>query len=276
MPPYGPLALAFGFLAGLCFGSFLNVVVHRLPIMINRVWRAEALETLHIEPPNWPRLDLVLPRSSCPSCGAMVTARDNIPVLSWLLLRGRCRACEAPIALRYPLVELAGGALAVAALHHWGVTWLAVAYYAFLLALLALALIDFKTLLLPDQITVPLTWLGILVAIALPAMRTPVEAVLGAAGGYVLLWAFYWGHKLLTGREGMGYGDFKLLAALGAWLGWQGLLPVVLIASLAGLAFAAVGLVRGTATRATPIPFGTFLCLGGGATLFMKNLMFGG
>lgn len=275
LPGYGASIIVLGMLAGLCFGSFLNVVVHRLPIMINRGWRDEALETLAIAPPRRPRFDLALPRSRCTACGTTVAARDNVPVVSYLLLRGRCRACSAPIPLRYPLVELAGAGLAAAALAHWGVSWLAVAHFGLLIALLALALIDFKTLLLPDQITVPLAWLGVLAAVALPTMRTPEEAVLGAVGGYLLLWAFYWGHKLLTGREGMGYGDFKLLAALGAWLGWQGILPVVLIASLAGLAFAVYGLVRGTATRATPIPFGTFLCIGGGATLFMKNAMLG-
>lgn len=275
LPGYGASVFAIGVLAGLCFGSFLNVVVHRLPIMINRGWRAEALETLAIQPPRRPRFDLALPRSRCTACGTTVAARDNVPVVSYMLLRGRCRACSAPIPLGYPLVELAGAGLAVAALAHWGVSWLALAHFGLLMALLALALIDFKTLLLPDQITVPLSWLGVLAAVALPTLRTPAEAVFGAAAGYLLLWAFYWGHKLLTGREGMGYGDFKLLAALGAWLGWQGILPVVLIASLAGLAFAAYGLVRGTATRATPIPFGTFLCIGGGATLFMKNSMLG-
>ena len=263
--------LAFGFLAGLCFGSFLNVVVHRLPIMIGRAWRDEALASLAIEPPQRPRLDLVLPRSCCPDCGARVAVRDNVPVASWLLLRGRCRACRARIPVRYPLLELAGAAFAVAVLEHWGLGWPALAYYVLLMALLALAVIDFKTLLLPDQITVPLVWLGILAAVTLPAMPTPLQAVLGAVGGYLLLWAFYWVHKLLTRREGMGYGDFKLLAALGAWLGWQGILPVVLIASTAGVAFAVVGLARGTATRMTPIPFGTFLCIGGVATLFLKR-----
>lgn len=264
---YGSL-IAFGVVVGLSFGSFVNVVVHRLPVMLARQWRAEAMAVLDILPPRRPRFDLLLPRSRCPACHTAVKASDNVPVVSWLLLRGRCRACSAAISPRYPAIELAGAALLVAVVAGWGYTGLAACYYVFLMALLALALIDFDTLLLPDQITLPLVWLGILAAIAFDATPTPTEAALGTVAGYTLLWLFYWGHKLITGREGMGYGDFKLLAALGAWLGWQALLPVVLIASTAGLAYAAVGILRRRADRATPIPFGTFLCLGGAATLF--------
>ena len=264
----GPV-LAFAGLVGAAFGSFLNVVVYRLPTMLSRQWRAEALQLLDIAPPRLPRFDLLLPRSRCRHCQAPIRVRDNVPVLGWLLLRGRCRSCAAPISPRYMLVELAGAALLIAAVHNWGVTPLAACYYALLMALLALALIDFDTLLLPDQITLPLLWLGLMAAAAFAATPTLENAVIGAVAGYLLLWLFYWGHHLFTGREGMGYGDFKLLAALGAWLGWRAILPIVLIASAAGIAYAVAGLLRGTANRSTPIPFGTFLCLSGATTLFL-------
>ena len=254
---------------GLAFGSFLNVVVHRLPLMLSRQWRAEALELLDIAPPARPRFDLMLPRSHCAHCNVPIRVLDNIPVASWLALRGRCRHCAVPISVRYPLVELAGAVLLLAVLHRWGLTPVAACHYALLMALLALALMDFDTLLLPDQITLPLLWLGMIVAAALPGATSLVEAVYGAVGGYLLLWLFYWAHRLLTGREGMGYGDFKLLAALGAWLGWRAILPIVLVASTVGVLYAVVGLLRGTSDRDTPIPFGTFLCLGGATTLFL-------
>ena len=262
-------------LVGVAFGSFLNVVVHRLPIMLTVGWRAETLESLAITPPASERFDLAVPRSRCPSCQGPVAAKDNLPVVSWLLLRGRCRHCRARVSARYPLVELAGGALALVAVAFWGYSPAAAVHYALLMALLALALIDFDTLLLPDQITLPLLWLGLGAALWLDAGPMLADAVLGAAAGYLVFWAFYWGHHLLTGREGLGRGDFKLLAALGAWLGWQGILPVVLIASVLGVGYGAVGMLRGTATRATPIPFGTFLCVGGAATLlFARHLAF--
>ena len=258
-------------LVGLSFGSFLNVVVHRLPIMLARQWRSEAMQVLDIRPPAPVRFNLMLPRSSCPMCGAAVAAKDNVPLVSWLLLRGKCRHCNVAVSVRYPLVEASGAALAVLVLQLWGITWLAGAYYLLLMALLALALIDLDTLLLPDQITLPLLWLGLGVAFAFEATPAPADALLGAAGGYLLLWLFYWAHKLLTHREGMGYGDFKLLAVLGAWLGWSAILPIILIASMMGIAYAVPGMVRGTTTRTTPIPFGTFLCLGGAATLIIVS-----
>lgn len=243
--------------------------------MLLRQWRSEALEVLDIRPPRHPRFNLLLPLSQCPRCAAPVAPRDNVPVLSWALLRGRCRHCAARIPLRYPAVELAGAALLLLAIGLWGYTVTAIGYYALLMALLALALIDFDTLLLPDQITLPLLWLGLAAALWLESGPNLAEAVVGGACGYLVLWVFYWGHRLLTRREGMGRGDFKLLAALGAWLGWQGILPVVLIASVLGVAFAVVAMLRGTATRATPIPFGTFLCVGGTVTvLFARHLAF--
>lgn len=272
---HGWAALALATLVGLAFGSFLNVVVYRLPIMLLRQWRAEAMEVLDIRPPIRPRFDLVLPLSQCPVCGVSVAPKDNVPLLSWLVLRGRCRHCAARIALRYPLVEVAGAALLLTAISYWGYSGTAVGYYALLLALLALALIDFDTLLLPDQITLPLLWSGLAAALWLDGGPSLAEAVVGGVAGYLVLWAFYWGHRLVTGREGMGRGDFKLLAALGAWLGWQGILPVVLVASVLGVAFGLVAMLRGRANRATPIPFGTFLCVGGAvAVLFERHFTF--
>ncbi len=271
---HGWAVLAVVILIGLSVGSFLNVVVYRLPMMLTRLWHVETMTAMTIETPRLERFNLMLPRSHCPVCRTTIKARDNIPLLSWLLSRGSCRNCAARISPRYPLVEFAGAVLLVTTIAAWGYTWTAASYYVFQMALLALALIDFDTLLLPDQITLPLLWLGILFAIATelePTLNggpTVVEAAFGATAGYAVLWAFYWGHKLITGREGMGYGDFKLLAALGAWLGWQGLLPIILIASTTGLGYACVGLLRGTASRASPIPFGTFLCIGGGGTLY--------
>ena len=256
---------------GLIAGSFLNVVVHRLPVMLTRHWRDDAIAMLALQPPNHGVYNLAWPRSHCPQCGATVRATDNVPVLSWLALRGKCRDCQARISLRYPLVELASVVLLVAVVELWGVNWLAAAYYALLMALLALALIDFDRLLLPDQITLPLLWLGLAAAIAFDTTPTPTDALIGAAAGYGVLWAFYWAHKLLTRREGMGYGDFKLLAALGAWLGWQAILPIILVSCTAGILYAGIGLLRGKATRTTPIPFGPFLCLGGAAALLFTH-----
>ena len=270
LPDWAALALAICF--GLAAGSFVNVVVHRLPIMLSRQWRTEALATLAVEPPQQPRFNLALPRSHCPSCRRTVATRDNVPVLSWLLLQGRCRHCGAAISVRYPVVELLGAIFAVASVQVWGPGTLALAYFALLMALLALALIDFETLLLPDQITVPLLWLGLAAAVAFDATPSPAAALIGAIAGYGTLWLFYWGHRLLTRREGMGYGDFKLLAALGAWLGWRSVLAILLVACVTGIAYASVGLLRRRATRATPIPFGPFLCLGGAATLFFSAL----
>ena len=272
---FGPQWLAFVLvaLAGLAIGSFVNVVVHRLPIMLARQWRADAMALLEIRPPSHRLFNLMLPRSQCPACRRQVQARDNMPVLSWLLLRGRCRHCSSWISPRYPVVEATAAAAALATVQVWGFTPLAAAHYVLLMGLLTLALIDFETLLLPDQITLPLLWLGILAAVVVDGGPRPAAAVFGAIGGYLLLWLFYWAHKLLTRREGMGYGDFKLLAALGAWLGWRAILPVVLIASIVGILYAAVGLLRGQADRATPIPFGTFLCFGGATTLFAHQAL---
>jgi leader peptidase (prepilin peptidase)/N-methyltransferase len=257
--PYLCLAAA---LLGLCVGSFLNVVIHRLPKMMEARWRADCAELEGRELPPAEPYNLVRPNSSCPACGTGIRAWQNIPVVSWLLLRGKCAACGAPISARYPLVEAFTGIVSAGIAWHFGYSWLMLAALGFAWALVALTFIDFDTQLLPDDITLPLAWAGLLVNLygGFVPLRS---AVLGAVGGYLILWTVYWGFRLLAKKEGMGYGDFKLLAAIGAWTGWQ-VLPVVIVAS-AGVG-AIVGSIvlwlskRGADTR---IPFGPYLALGG-------------
>ena len=269
MLTHGLTVLVLAILAGSCVGSFVNVVIDRLPAMLDRRWRDDALGSLHIAPQDSrPVFNLAWPGSRCSACGAPVKPRDNIPVLSWIMLRGRCRHCAAPIAVRLPGVEAAGAILVLAVLAVWGYTVGALAFYVFLMALLAAAVIDAETQLVPDEITLPLVWLGLLAAAFLDTTPTPVDAIVGAAAGYATLWLIYQVHRLITRREGMGYGDFKLLAALGAWLGWQALPSVALIACLLGIGYAAIGLIRGSSNRSTPIPFGPFLVTGGAIALF--------
>ena len=268
-PPWTAAVLVA--LAGLCVGSFLNVVIDRLPVMLQRQWRMHALETLRIEPPPASRFNLAVPRSHCPACGSVVKALHNIPVVSWILLRGRCANCHAAIPVRLPAVELAGALLAIAVIAVWGFQWIALAYYVFLMVLLASALIDAETTLLPDQLTLPLLWLGLLAATAFEATPTLFDAVVGAVTGYLSLWLVYWAFRLITRREGMGYGDFKLMAAIGAWLGWQAAPAVILIAAVLGLAYAIVRILHRTATRGTTIPFGPFLAIAATAALFAST-----
>jgi leader peptidase (prepilin peptidase) / N-methyltransferase len=255
------LAFAAGVL-GLCVGSFLNVVIHRLPKMMEARWRADCAELEGREAPAAEPYNLVRPDSSCPACGAEIRAWQNIPIVSWLMLRGKCAACGVRISARYPLVEAFTGVVSAGIAWHFGYSWQLVAGLGFAWALVALTFIDFDTQLLPDDITLPLCWAGLLVNL-LGAFVPLRAAVLGAVGGYLILWSVYWGFRILAKKEGMGYGDFKLLAAIGAWTGWQ-VLPVVIVAS-AGVG-AIVGSVvlwlskRGTDTR---IPFGPYLALGG-------------
>ena len=254
---------------GLCVGSFVNVVIYRLPKMLDRGWRAQCAELAGESAAASPTYNLVIPRSQCPSCGHPISALENIPVLSYLVLRGRCRSCKARISARYPLVELLTGALAVAAaLRFHGVLTIAAAC-VLLCALVALTFIDFDTQLLPDNITLPLVWAGLLVNTAgiMPGVSLR-DAVLGAVAGYLALWIVYWLFKLIRGKEGMGYGDFKLLAALGAWLGWQMLPLIVLLSSLVG-ATIGIGLVvfKGR-DHQVPLAFGPFLAIAGAIALF--------
>ena len=259
------LAATAAFL-GLCVGSFLNVVIHRLPLMMQAQWRAECAALEGLQPPAGPALNLLTPRSRCPGCGAAITAWQNVPVLSWLWLRGRCAACRAPIGLRYPAVEVAAGALAVLLAWRFGYSPALAPALVFAWALLALTFIDLDTQLLPDDITLPLLWLGLLVN-AFGVFTDLRSAVLGAAGGYLLLWSVYWGFRLVAGKEGMGYGDFKLLAALGAWTGWQVLPFVVLVSALTGAVVGGIALALSRRGMETRIPFGPYLALGGMAGL---------
>lgn len=263
--------LTFAVVIGLIIGSFLNVVIARLPVMLERQWRTECREILAGEDAvatastgdSDGRFDLIVPRSRCPDCGAPVRALDNIPVLSWILLRGRCRQCGRGISLQYPLVELLSAVIAAAALLRFGTGGHALFVIVFGWMLLAAAVIDLRTTLLPDNLTLPLLWLGLVASVTGLTPATPVDAIVGAAAGYLVLWGLYHAFRLLTGKEGMGYGDFKLLAALGAWVGWQGLPVVILLSSGVG-AIVGLGLIMLQGRdRAAPIPFGPFLAAGG-------------
>ena len=265
-----PLAAAVAFgVVGLCVGSFLNVVIYRLPKMLEHGWRAQCAELSGQPPPEGARYNLITPRSQCPTCGHPIAAYENIPVASYLFLRGRCSACHAPISRRYPLVELLTCALTVAAVVRFGATPSAVAASVLLWSLIALTFIDFDTQLLPDNITLPLLWTGLLANVAglLPGV-TLRDAVIGAIAGYLALWTIYWLFKLIRGKEGMGYGDFKLLAALGAWLGWQMLPLIVLLSSVVG-AVIGLGLVAFKGRdHQIPLAFGPYLAIAGAIALF--------
>lgn len=254
-------------LFGLIVGSFLNVVIHRLPKMMEADWQCQCAELRGEELPTTEPLTLATPRSRCPHCGHGITALENIPVISWLVLRGKCSSCKAPISVRYPLVEAATGLLSAYAAFHFGFGLQAAGAILFVWAMIALTGIDFDTQLLPDSITLPLVWLGLLFNL-LGTYTSLSSAVIGAMAGYLSLWSVYWGFRLATGKEGMGFGDFKLLAAIGAWLGWQMLPVTILLSSLVG-AIVGVGLIvlakRG---RNVPIPFGPYLAAAGLLALF--------
>ena len=271
-----PAAIALAVVVGLCVGSFLNVVIHRLPRMLERGWREQCAELDGGTAPAQPAYNLVVPRSACPSCGHRIGAHENIPVVSWLALRGRCSQCKAAISPRYPLVEIAGGALAALAVLKFGLTPTGMAAAVLLWALLALTFIDFDTQLLPDDITLPLLWGGLLAQMLVPAFGltdpsfvVPLPtAVIGAVAGYLSLWTIYWIFKLVRGKEGMGYGDFKLLAALGAWLGWPLLIPIVLVSSVVGAAVGILLIVFRGRDHSIPLAFGPYLAIAGGIALF--------
>ena len=252
----------FSGVIGLMVGSFLNVVVHRLPKIMDNDWRNQCAELHGVALPDCEHLTLARPRSRCPQCGHSITALENIPVFSWLALRGKCSACHTPISPRYPIVEALSGLLSAFAAVHFGFGWSAAGAMILIWCLIALTFIDVDTQLLPDSITLPLLWLGLLFNLFGTFTDLP-SAVTGAMGGYLSLWIVYCGFKLATGKEGMGYGDFKLLAALGAWMGWQMLPLTILLSSLVG-AVVGIGLIllakRG---RQVPIPFGPYLAAAG-------------
>ena len=294
------LALAAASVFGLIVGSFLNVVIHRVPVMLEREWAEQAAEYVRstaspaAEPPTsaadpsaahgigaaqtahpaatpHTRYNLLTPRSQCPSCGHVIGASENIPVLSWIRQRGRCTACRWPIPLRYPLIETTTALLFVLAVLHFGAGAMAVGAIVLSAFLLALTAIDLDTQLLPDNLTLPLLWIGLI--LNLDGLFAPLHsAVIGALAGYLSLWSLYWLFRLTTGKEGMGYGDFKLFAALGAWFGWQMLPTILLLASIVG-AIVGLGLIflRGRA-RSAPIPFGPYLAGAGLAALYFRDL----
>jgi leader peptidase (prepilin peptidase)/N-methyltransferase len=255
------LALAVGIL-GLAVGSFLNVVIHRLPLMMQAEWRADCAEFEGREPPPAQELNLLTPRSRCPACGTPITALQNVPLASWVALGGKCAACKAPISVRYPLVELFTGIASAALAWRFGWGPALVAGLVFTWALIAASAIDIDTQLLPDRITLPLLWLGLLVNVfgLFVDLRS---AVLGAVGGYLLLWSVYWGFRLLAGKEGMGFGDFTLLAALGAWTGWQTLPLVLLVSAGSGAIIGIILIWLSGKGRDARIPFGPYLAAGG-------------
>jgi leader peptidase (prepilin peptidase)/N-methyltransferase len=255
------------FLFSLLVGSFLNVVIHRLPRMMETEWHAQCAELRGDIPVTAKPYNLAVPRSACPHCGHQITALENIPLLSWLWLRGRCSSCAASISARYPLVELLTALLSAAAAWKWGASVQTGGALLLIWTLVALAFIDFDTTLLPDSLTQPLLWLGLLFNLNGAYTHLP-DAVIGAMSGYLVLWSVYWLFKLATGKEGMGYGDFKLLAAIGAWLGWQMLPVTLLLSSVVGAAIGIAMIVLVKHDRRVPIPFGPYLAGGGLVALF--------
>jgi leader peptidase (prepilin peptidase)/N-methyltransferase len=254
---------------GLLIGSFLNVVIYRVPVMMDNALRYECAALADPNAPPPPAFNLLTPRSRCPRCSAPITALQNVPVLSWLALGRKCAGCKTPISARYPAVELATGLLSGFIAWHFGYGATAGFALLFTWLLIALTMIDFDTQFLPDQLNYPLLWLGLLASLTHPvwaegaAPVTPRDSVIGAVAGYLSLWSVYWAFKLLTGKEGMGYGDFKLFAALGAWLGWMMLLPIILFASAVGAVIGIFIMIRQRRGKDTPIAFGPFLAIAG-------------
>jgi leader peptidase (prepilin peptidase)/N-methyltransferase len=266
-------AVLFAWVA-LSIGSFLNVVIYRTPVILDREWRSQARELLEIrgadedfgEPFN-----LVTPRSRCPHCHHQIKPWENIPVLSWLFLRGKCANCKAPIPFRYPAIELLTAATSIVVITLFGFTWVGMFVCLFTWMLISLTFIDYDTTLLPDQITYPLLWLGLITNTFFNGIVPAADALAGAVAGYLFLWGTYWAFKLVTGKEGMGYGDFKLLAALGAWLGWQALPSIILIAAASGLTYAVGRILLARQQSSEPIPFGPFLAIAGWVTLVFRD-----
>ncbi|CAK0742056.1 Leader peptidase / N-methyltransferase [Gammaproteobacteria bacterium] len=262
---------------GLMVGSFLNVVIHRLPRMLEQQWRLQCAECSEASPttptPAPTTYNLALPASHCPGCGHTLTVIENIPLLSFLMQRGRCRACGIPISRRYPMIETIAGLSGAVVVWHFGLTWQAGAALGLSWTLIAASAIDLEHQLLPDVITLPLLWFGL--ALSLGGIFVgPSTAIIGAMAGYLSLWGVYWIFRLLTGKEGMGYGDFKLLAALGAWMGWQTLPVVVLFFSLVGAVVGIALILAGGRDRRQPIPFGPFLAAAGWIALLWGRDLF--
>ena len=266
---YPWLFVVFATIFGLIVGSFLNVVIYRLPKIMELEWRrdcAESFPEYKIEPPK-EALTLSVPRSSCPQCKTPIRIRDNIPVVSWLLLRGKCHHCQSSISARYPVIELLSAFCCGFLAFHFGFSYFTVALIFFTLVLIAATFIDLDTMLLPDQLTLPLMWGGITLALIDVSPISLQDSVIGAMTGYLSLWSVYWLFKLLTGKEGMGFGDFKLLAALGAWLGWQSLPMIILLSSVVGVIFGLIQLRLQKQGIEKAFPFGPYLAIAGWVSL---------
>ncbi|WP_017443659.1 prepilin peptidase [Gayadomonas joobiniege] len=261
------------FIFSILVGSFLNVVIYRLPRMLESNWRSEC-EVILNQPPTKtePVFNLVQPASTCPHCQTKIKPWFNVPIVGWLILRGRCAECQQPISPRYPLIELAAGLLALVAAWHFGVSLATLWALIFTFALLTLFFIDFDTMLLPDEITLPLLWLGLLINLN-GTFATIESAVIGATVGYLSLWSIFWLFKLVTGKEGMGYGDFKLLAALGAWMGWQALIPVILISSVVGAILGFILLKVQQKDSQQAMPFGPYLAVAGWISFYWREAL---
>lgn len=259
--------ISFSVILGLLFGSFLNVVIYRMPKIMEREWHNNCLTLQGKEVPEQTPLSLLLPRSSCPKCNHSITALENIPIISYLFLGGKCKGCKTKISMHYPLVEALTGALLGLIAYQFGYTYTTLFAWIFTLALITLTFIDFDTQLLPDDITLPLLWIGLLFNLN-GGFTDLKSAVIGAIIGYLILWSIYWLFKIVTKKEGMGYGDFKLLAAIGAWFGWQLIPAVILLSSALGAAIGIAPIAFKGKSGQTAIPFGPFLALGGIAALF--------
>ena len=280
---YPAAAIAAAVILGLLVGSFLNVVIYRLPVIEKRQWKQMALDFIreeklvdeaHIDEARFvskEKFNLAVPRSRCPNCNAEISALQNIPVLSWLLLKGKCAGCKTSISIRYPLIEIISGLLTGYALFHFGFTIAAAGAILLTWALICLTMIDADTYQLPDVITLPLLWAGILFNMF--EVYTDLEsAVIGAIAGYLVLWSVFWLFKLITGKEGMGYGDFKLLAALGAWCGWEALPMIILLSSVVGALIGIFNIVVNGRDKAKPIPFGPYLAIAGLLSFYLPNM----
>lgn len=260
--PGNVLGAALAGLFGLLIGSFLNVVIYRVPKMMQRESDNYVAHESGLSLPHTDRFNLMLPRSACPHCGHQIGALENIPVVSYLFLKGKCTSCKAPISARYPIIELLTGALSALLIWRFGAGLAGLATLLFAYLLIAMTFIDADTQLLPDDLTLPLLWAGLLVNLNGTFAALP-DAVIGAAAGYLILWSIYWLFKLATGKEGMGYGDFKLLAALGAWLGWSMLPIIILLSSVVGATVGIFLIVFTKRGRDNPIPFGPYLAAAG-------------
>ena len=258
----------------LLVGSFLNVVIHRLPKMMENNWKTEFYDYFELENPDTNKsnkpYNLLIPRSACPHCGHQITAFENIPIISWLLLKGRCRSCKSSISFRYPLVEFITAVSSLFIALHFEPSLLLFGYLFLNWALIALLFIDLDKMLLPDQITIPLIWLGLIINLNSEAISV-TDAFYGAIFGYMTLWSLYWIFKLITGKEGMGYGDFKLLAALGAWLGWQQLPLILILSSFVGAIFGIAMIFLDKDKKSKPIPFGPYLAIAGWIALLFGH-----